>query len=186
MKRSAPPLTAAQFALTAASVFAAVLPHLPRMSRMFALLILILLAWRVVQRLRGGAKIPAFIKLPLVLLIPILVIADYGNVFGREPGTALACAMLALKLVETETRRDARAAIAFASFVLMSALLFNSSLVATLMLCAALSLLLATLYELEPRPDAAARPDWKKHVGAGLRTGASSVRRSASFLPARR
>jgi len=175
MNKSSPALTATQFALTAASVFAAVLPHLPIMSRTFALLILVLLAWRVVQRLRGGAKIPAFIKLPLVLLVPILVIADYGNVFGREPGTALACAMLALKLVETETRRDARAAIAFASFVLMSALLFNSSLVATLMLCAALSLLLATLYELEPRPDVVARPNWKKHVGAGLRAGAFAL-----------
>jgi transglutaminase-like putative cysteine protease len=175
MNKSSPALTATQFALTAASVFAAILPHLPRMSRTFALLILVLLAWRVVQRLRGGAKIPAFIKLPLVLLVPILVIADYGNVFGREPGTALACAMLALKLVETETRRDARAAIAFASFVLMSALLFNSSLVATLMLCAALSLLLATLYELEPRPEVVARPNWKKHVGAGLRAGAFAL-----------
>jgi len=175
MNKSAPALTATQFALTAASVFASVLPHLPRMSRTFALLILVLLAWRVVQRLRGGAKIPAFIKLPLVLLVPVLVIADYGNVFGREPGTALACAMLALKLVETETRRDARAAIAFASFVLMSALLFNSSLVATLMLCAALSLLLATLYELEPRPEVVARQNWKKHVGAGLRAGAFAL-----------
>ena len=178
--RSAPALTAPQFALTAASVFAAVLPHLSRMPKMFALLIVVLLAWRIVQRLRGGAKIPALVKLPLVLLIPILVIADYGNVFGREPGSALACAMLALKLVETETRRDARAAIAFASFVLMSALLFNSSLVATLMLCAALSLLLTTLYELEPRPETAAgpnwrKPDWRKHVSAGLRTGAFAL-----------
>jgi transglutaminase-like putative cysteine protease len=175
MSRSAPALTAPQFVLTAASVCAAVLPHLTRMSRMFALLIVVLLAWRMVQRLRGGAKIPALIKLPLVLLIPVLVIADYGNVFGREPGTALACAMLALKLVETETRRDARAAIAFASFVLMSALLFNSGLAFTLMLCAALSLLLATLYELEPRPELAARQDWRKRVGAGLRAGAFAL-----------
>ncbi len=175
MTRSAPALTAPQFALTAASVSVAVLPHLPRMPKMFALLVVVLLAWRLVQRLRGGAKIPALIKLPLVVLIPVLVIADYGNVFGREPGTALACAMLALKLVETETRRDARAAIAFASFVLMSALLFNSDLVFTLMLCAALSLLLATLYELEPRPELPARPNWRKHVGDGLRTGAFAL-----------
>jgi hypothetical protein len=64
MKRSAPVLTAPQFALTAASVFAAVLPHLPRMPKIFALLIVVLLAWRLVQRLRGGARIPALIKLP--------------------------------------------------------------------------------------------------------------------------
>src|SRR5512146_2209432 len=79
--------------------------------------------------------------------------------------------MLVLKLVETEARRDARAAIAFASFVLMSALLFNSDLGFTLLLCAALSLFLATLYELEPRPQSSVTAAWRKHVGAGLRTG---------------
>ena len=175
MSTKAPALTPAQFALTAASVFAAVLPHLARMPKMFALLVVALLAWRIVQRLRGGAKIPALVKVPLVLLTPVLVIADYGNIFGREPGTALACAMLALKLVETETRRDARAAIAFSSFVLMSALLFNSTLALTLMLCVALTLLLAALYELEPRPDSTAALAWKKHVLDGLRTGAFAL-----------
>ena len=117
MKAAARPLTQAQFALAGASVLLAILPHVARMPRLFALLILVLFVWRMVQRLRGGARIPAFLKLPLVALIPILVIVYYGNVFGREPGSALACAMLVLKLVETESRRDARAAIAFASFV---------------------------------------------------------------------
>ena len=175
MSRIVVPLTMPQFALTAASVFAAVVPHLLRLPRMFALLIVVLLAWRVVQRLRGGARIPALVKLPLVVLIPILVIAYYGNVFGREPGSALACAMLVLKLVETEARRDARAAIAFASFVLMSALLFNSGLAFTLMLCAALSVFLATLYELEPRPNSLVSTEWRKHITDGLRTGAFAL-----------
>ena len=175
MSTSAPVLTTPQFVLTAASVSAAVLPHLARMPKMFALLVVVLLAWRLLQRLRGGSKIPVWIKLPLVVLIPVLVIVYYGNIFGREPGTALACAMLALKLVETETRRDARAAITFASFVLMSALLFNSGLVVTLMLCAALSLLLATLHELEPRPETAKWQTWRKQLGDGLRTGALAL-----------
>ncbi|HSE12373.1 MAG TPA: DUF3488 and transglutaminase-like domain-containing protein [Rudaea sp.] len=175
MSRNAATLTPLQFALTAASVFAAVLPHLPRMPRMFALLVIVLLVWRVIQRLRGGRRIPAWIKVPLVVLIPALVVVYYGNVFGRDPGSALACAMLVLKLVETEARRDARAAIAFASFVLMSALLFNSDLGFTLLLCAALSLFLATLYELEPRPQSFVTAAWRKHVGDGLRTGAFAL-----------
>ena len=172
MKTPARPLTPAQFMLTGASVFAAILPHLARMPHLFALLIVVLFAWRMIQRLRGGARIPVFLKLPLVALIPILVIAYYGNVFGREPGSALACAMLVLKLVETESRRDARAAIAFASFVLMSALLFDSALGFTLMLCVALILFLATLHELEPRPATVATITWRGHIGRGLRVGA--------------
>jgi hypothetical protein len=96
-------------------------------------------------------------------------------VFGREPGTALACAMLALKLVETETRRDARAAIAFASFVLMSALLFNSALVFTLILCAALEPVAGHVVRTRAPPETAASRNWRQHVGEGLRVGAFAL-----------
>ena len=137
-------LTPVQFGLTAASMFGAVLPHLWRLPSLFALLIAGLLLGRVAHVALGGRRIAATIKLPLVLLVPLLVILHYGNVFGREPGSTLACAMLALKLGETEKRRDARAAVAFGCFVLMSALLFNSGMGFTLLLCVALALFLAT------------------------------------------
>ena len=166
-------LTPTQFGLASASMFAAVLPHLWRLPIMFTLLISGLLAGRIVQRSAGGGRIPIWLKVPLVLAVPLLVILHYGNVFGREPGSALACAMLALKLIETETRRDARAAIAFACFVLMSALLFNSDMVFTLMLCAALALFLATLRELELRPQP--RDAWRRHVLGALRMAAFSL-----------
>ena len=175
MKATPRPLTAPQFVLTGASVFAAIAPHLARMPQMFALLVLALFAWRMLQRVRGGTRIPAFVKLPLVVLIPILVIAYYGNVFGREPGSALACAMLVLKLIETESRRDARAAIAFASFVLMSALLFSSGLGFTLLLCLALILFLATLHELEPRAAPTSALAWRGHFRRGLKVGAIAL-----------
>ena len=169
-------LTPAQFALTAASVFAAVLPHLLRLPTLFVVLVLGLLGGRIVQRAAGGARIPGLLKLPLVVLIPVLVVLHYGNVFGREPGSALACAMLALKLVETETRRDARAAIAFSCFVLMSALLFNSGMVFTLLLCAALALFLATLRELELRPAASrSAAVLRRRAATGLGAGALSL-----------
>ena len=176
MSVASPRLSATQFGLTAASMFAAVLPHLSRLPVSFSLLVLGLLGGRVAQRALGGKRIPTALKLPLVLLMPLLVIVHYGNVFGREPGSALACAMLALKLIETETRRDARAAIAFASFVLMSALLFNSDMVFTLMLCVALALFLATLRELELRPAGADHPaHWRTRVASGLKMAAFSL-----------
>jgi transglutaminase-like putative cysteine protease len=143
------PLSALQFGLTAATVCAAVTPHLLRLPLLFALPIGLVLALRCLQRGRRGGRIPAWIKLPLIAIFPVLIIFHYGTIFGRGPGSALACAMLALKLVETETRRDARAAVCFSSFVLMSALLFDSDLGFTLLLAAALSVFLATLRELE-------------------------------------
>jgi transglutaminase-like putative cysteine protease len=169
-------LTQTQFALTAASVVAAVMPHFWRLPRLFALLVAGLIAGRIVQRALGGARVPALLKLPLVLVIPVLVVAQYGNVFGREPGSALACAMLGLKLIETETRRDARAAIAFSCFVLMSALLFGTGMGLTLALCAALALFLATLRQLELGPGARDRSRaWRAPVTASMRMGAVSL-----------
>ncbi len=145
-------LSATQFAVIAACVGISVLPHLLRLPWFVSAPIAIVLTMRIVQRLRGGAPIPTWIKLPLVALFALIIIAHYGNIFGREPGAALACAMLALKLVETETRRDGRAAICFASFVLMSALFFDSSLVTTLALFSALVVFLAALRILQSPP----------------------------------
>ncbi|MDE2256172.1 MAG: DUF3488 domain-containing transglutaminase family protein [Xanthomonadaceae bacterium] len=169
--KSSPPLTELQFRLTAAAVFVAVLPHLLRLPWLIAAPVLVLLALRWLQRRHGGAHLPAWIKLPLVLLFPVLIVFHYGNLFGREPGSALACAMLALKLMETETRRDARAAICFSAFVLMSALLFDDGLWITASLCVALVILLAALRALES-PRTTLLPD--------LRSGAYAL---AGALP---
>ncbi|MBS0557442.1 MAG: DUF3488 domain-containing transglutaminase family protein [Proteobacteria bacterium] len=160
--KTLPALTETQFRLTAAAVFVAVLPHLLRLPWLIALPVLVLFALCWLQRWRGGTRPPAWIKLPLVLLFPILIIFHYGNLFGREPGSALACAMLALKLLETDNRRDARAAICFSAFVLMSALLFDNSLWITALLCAALALLLAALRALE-----SPRTAWRRDLRAG-------------------
>ena len=168
-------LTPTQFGLVSASVLAAVLPHLWRLPLPLSTLILALLIGRWAQRQYRGARIPYWLKLPLVLLFPILVIVHYGNIFGREPGSALACAMLVMKLVETETRRDARACICFASFVLMSALLFDSGLGFALLLFAALILILAAMRELEPRPADAPVRAWRDSLRDDLRGGAFAL-----------
>lgn len=149
MKARRIPLTGLQFALTATCVLVAVLPHLPRLPWLFSIPILGLVAGRWLQRRRGAARAPSWLKLGLILLFPVLTVVHYGNLFGRNPGSALACAMLALKLIETESRRDARAAICFASFVLMSELLFDHGLAISFILFAALTLYLATLRALQ-------------------------------------
>lgn len=175
MRSARHPLTRLQFGLTAASVGAAVLPHLLRLPWLFAGPIAVLLIGRCWQRFHGGARIPAWIKLPLILIFPIMIIFHYGNIFGREPGSALACAMLALKLVETETRRDARTAICFAAFVLMSALLFDNGLGFTLALFAALVIFLAALRELESPVPCAPLTAWRGKLRAALRGGALAL-----------
>ena len=175
MKRAPARLDGMQFGMVAASVLAAVAPHLMRLPVLIMAPILVVFLGRCLQRARGTRRIPAWLKLPLILLFPVFVILHYGNIFGREPGSALACAMLVLKLVETDTRRDARAAICFASFVLMSALLFDSGLGFALLLFAALALFLATLRELEPRAAATQPRGWRRALGQDLRVASVAL-----------
>ncbi len=159
-------LTDRQYELVALTAFAAVAPHLPRLPLSFAIAIVFIAVLRVAMRRRHAGPVSAWIRVPLVAVLVGAVITQYGTLFGREPGSALAAGLLMLKLVETERVRDARAILGFSAFVLMSALLFTQTLAATLGLCAVLALLLAALHALQPAPLDPAHP-----LRAGLRSG---------------
>lgn len=141
--------------LTIAATLATHLDHLPIWLSLPLALLLPLRAW---TRRRGAAAVGVWIRLPLTAILLALVIAKFGNVFGREPGSVLGVGLLGLKLLETERLRDARVALGFAAFVLMSALLFAQSLPFTLLICAVLVLLLAALAALQPAPLPARAP----------------------------
>ncbi|WP_440222740.1 transglutaminase TgpA family protein [Dokdonella sp. MW10] len=159
-----------QYDIVALTAFAAVAPHLPRLPLWFAIAIVVAAALRVVARRRSTRVVPAWVRVPLVGLLVIAVVSQYGNLFGREPGSALAAGLLMLKLVETEKLRDARATLGFSAFVLMSALLFTQTLAFTVALCAVLVLLLAALHALQPAPLDPSRP-----LRSGLRSGGALV-----------
>lgn len=108
------------------------------------------LGWRWWQRRGHGGRVPRWLKLPLLALLTLAVIVQYGSIFGRAPGTTLAVGLLILKLLETESPRDVRVGISFACFALMAALLFNQGMLATLVVALGLLPALATLRALEP------------------------------------
>lgn len=139
-----------QFDLLCLSVAVALAPHLQRLPLWLGPPLLLLVALRAWLRRRATFAVSSWLRVPLAGLLLLLVIVEYGNVFGRAPGAALACGLLALKLLETESIRDARVVVGFSAFVLMSALLFNQALTATLLLCAALIVPLAALVVLQP------------------------------------
>ena len=116
------------------------------------------LGWRWWQRRQRNGRVPGWIKLPLLALLTLAVIVQYGNLFGRAPGTALAIGLLILKLLETETVRDVRVGVGFACFALMTALLFDQGLVSTVVIALGLLPALATLRSLEPAQAAASMP----------------------------
>ena len=151
-------LDARQFLLLSATVAVALATHLPHLPPWLTLACAVLLPMRAWTRQRGAAAVSAWLRLPLAALLLVLVITHYGNVFGREPGSVLGCGLLALKLLETERVRDARVALGFAAFVLMSALLFTQTIGFTLAIVGALVLLVTSLASLQPAPLDPARP----------------------------
>ena len=134
-------------ALTVALVLGLHAPHLPWW---LCLALGLTLGWRWWQRRQHTGRVPGWLKLPLLALLTLAVIVYYGNLFGRAPGAALAVGLLVLKLLETETIRDVRVGIGFACFTLMTALLFDQGLVATVVVALGLLPALATLRALEP------------------------------------
>ena len=149
-KRDEAPLDTRVFdllCLTAAVVLVLHAIHLPPWLDAALMAVLALRWW---QRRRKPGRAPAYLKLPLVVLLAATVIFHYGNIFGREPGSALAVGLLVLKLLETETARDAKVAVAFACFTLMAALLSDQGMVATFVVALGLLPAVASLRALQP------------------------------------
>ncbi len=171
-----------QFDWLSITIAATLATHLDHLPWWLALALAILLPLRAWTRRRGAATVGTWIRLPLTALLVVLVVVNFGNLFGREPGTVLGCGLLALKLLEAERIRDARVALGFAAFVLMSALLFAQSLLFTALVCVVLVMLLATLIGLQPAPLAPQRP-LRTHLRlAFVLLGASLPLAIASFV----
>ncbi|MEO7432265.1 MAG: DUF3488 and transglutaminase-like domain-containing protein [Dokdonella sp.] len=141
-----------QFELSTAAVAATIATHFDHLPAWLWIPLAIMLPLRAWARRNGRKAATAWIRLPLTLLLFGLVFLNFGNVFGREPGSVLGCGLLALKMLEAERVRDARVAMGFSAFVLMSALLFNQSMLFTALVSAVLVFVLAGLLALQPAP----------------------------------
>ena len=106
-------LSTRQFDLLGLAVGCALLPHLQRLPGWLAVALVVIVAVRVILRRRGLGAAARWIRLPLTIALVALTWHEYGNVFGRDAGAALATGLLALKLIETEKTRDARVGLGF-------------------------------------------------------------------------
>ncbi len=171
-----------QFERTAIAVAATIATHLAHLPPWLAAALAAAIALRVFARRRGSATISSWTRVLLTVLLLVVIVTRYGNVFGRGPGSALACGLLGLKLLETERTRDARVAIGFSSFVLMSSLLFTQSLLFCTLVGGVLVLILAALSALQPAPLRARRPLRADLRLAGILLAASMPLGAAAFV----
>jgi len=110
------------------SLLLVLLPHLLRMPILLSLFALTVIIWRIMQEIRGWPLPNRPLRILLTLLGFVLVLTGYQTVIGREPGVALLTLMLALKLIEIRTLRDAMVTIFIGYFLVVSAFLFSQSI----------------------------------------------------------
>lgn len=138
------------FNLLCATVLCVLIAHAPHMPIWYTAALAAILAARWWQRRGRHRRVAAWLRVVMLVAIPSVVVAVYGSPLGQEPGAAIVCGLLVLKVLESESKRDARMAIGFACFILMSALLFDQSLGFTILVGLMLLPALATLRALEP------------------------------------
>ena len=148
--RNEPAIDTHAFDLLALTIAIVLLVHAPHLPIWLSAVLAAMLGLRWWQRRQYPGHTSAWLKLPLIALLAGAVVFSYGTIFGREPGSALAVGLLVLKLLETEVSRDARVGIGFGCFALMAALLFDQSLLATILVMLGLLPALAALRALEP------------------------------------
>lgn len=156
--RDAPPgtrvvasaLDAMPFNLLCATVLCVLAAHALHMPAWYTAALIAILAARWWQRRRQHRGVAAWLRIMMLVAILASTIAAYGSPLGQAPGAAIVCGLLVLKVLESESIRDARMAIGFACFILMSALLFDQSLGFTIVVGLMLLPALATLRALEP------------------------------------
>ena len=163
MRKSAP-LRWPQFLACSYALAAALLAHARSLPLPFFGLLVATLTGRVVLRHFSPARAILPLRLALLALFGFAVVSTFHHVFGREAGSGLLAAMLVLKLVEAETRRDGLVLVAVGCFLTMAAFLYDQGIAQTTGAAIALVISIAALHALQPYPDSepaeASRGGW--------------------------
>lgn len=101
--------------------------------------------WRYLIESRGWQMPRMSLLLPLTILIALGVLVTYRGLFGRDASVALLAVMLALKLMETHTRRDCILLVFGGYFLTITAFLFNQSMLVGAYMLLPITALTATL-----------------------------------------
>lgn len=107
----------------------AIAPHFADLPLQIALPSLALLGWRLLFDLRISSLPPRWLRWLLTLVALGTVFLSFQSLFGRQAGIALLVVMLALKLMEMNSKRDIVVVIGLGYFVVLTVFMFNQSIV---------------------------------------------------------
>ncbi|MDX9739870.1 MAG: DUF3488 and transglutaminase-like domain-containing protein [Gammaproteobacteria bacterium] len=152
--REHPPLTKRGLALLLLALGAAAAPHATHLPWPIILLALACGAWRWKAATAGWPFPGGLLRAVLAVCGCAAVAWSWGTVFGRDPGTALLVTMLALKLLEVRTYRDAMLILFLGCFLVVVMAFHSQEIPAALALIAALVLAVCAMIELNARDHA--------------------------------
>jgi transglutaminase-like putative cysteine protease len=130
--------------LTAALALVAA-PHIERLPWWVMMLAATLALWRIYLG-RNRLQLP---RKPLMILVvagtTAAVFVNYRTLFGRDAGVALLIIMLALKLLETQSRRDALLLIFLGYFLIITNFLYSQTIPTALYMLGCVWIITATM-----------------------------------------
>ncbi len=129
-------------------------PHASHLPPAISALCALLLVWRGFINQRGSRLPHRSLLVLMAAGVVGAVLLEFHQFFGKEPGIALLAGLLSLKLLETDSLRDARAAVLLSLFMQLGQFLYQQN-----MAIAALALLgtfasIGTLLALQGRAEA--------------------------------
>jgi len=167
--------TGTGFELAAATLGAALALHVVWVPRWVLALLVALVVLRVLHRRFIGTRVPLLVRLALIAGMVMIAWSQFAALGNRPVFAALLASMLVLKLVETESIRDARLVVTFSCFLAMTAFLFGQGPVQTAATVALVVLAFAALAELVPGESAGPRLGLRPVLLYALRTVALAL-----------
>ena len=160
--------------LTAALALVAA-PHVQRLPLWVMLFAAALALWRLYL---GSTNHPLPRKTLIMLVVLVAAAAvflNYRTLFGRDAGVSLLVVMLALKLLETESRRDALLLILLAYFLIVTNFLYSQTIPTALYMLGCLWIVTAAMIACNY---ARSRPDYR----TPLRSAALMLAQAAPLM----
>jgi len=124
------------------------LPHAARFPVWLSAVLATLFAWRFLMVRRAWPAPNRWWRWLLTAVLAILIYRQYGTLFGRDAGSALLAAMLALKFMELQRLRDYVLGVLLIYFLIVLGFLYSQAMWLVVYLLAVFVLTTATLIRL--------------------------------------
>lgn len=111
-----------------ATLVFSMLPQWVSMPAHLMLITLLPVVWRLIAALRDWKPMPMLLRVLAAAAAVAALVLTYGGIMGRRAAVSLLVLMLAMKLLETFTIRDARVVVSLSLFVCATQFLFSQEL----------------------------------------------------------